>query len=323
VDEVGEEAQARRKIALPLLLRVRSFGLVKSCINKVCNGICIDFFLINIIMRLVVQIVKAQLNSGEEIMRAHTFTTVFISTLLVACSGNHSLDQSTITFQQGYAGYSGTTDTYLKIGEPSLGDQVAVWIDGDHPLQPGVHGVLRFEIFGNMPNRIPLGSSIASATLTLKTSWWDTAKGDGGQFHRLLVPWNETSTWSSFVNGVQADGVEASVAASAFAGTGAILRPEPYLQQGDPIILDVTADVSAWSEGVANYGWAILPLPNADDGWGFWSSEYSNVVERPILVVEVMPEPSSLGLLGLIAGGLGLLVLVSGGIFFTRRIFMV
>jgi hypothetical protein len=204
-----------------------------------------------------------------------------------------STPSETLTFQQGNNGFFGSYDTHLRGGWPNAaGPGDIVYTDypkptDSNPVQHGFHALLRFDIIGNNEGQIPLGSSIVSAKLTLVTgSLSRQAHGDGGQFHRMLMPWNESSTWNSFVNGVQADGAEAAVTITAVAGSPSL---QPNLLPGS-ISFDVTDDITVWAEGAPNYGWAILPWPNGYDGWGFWSSAYFNMSERPRLEVVTMPD---------------------------------
>jgi hypothetical protein len=107
----------------------------------------------------------------------------------------------------------------------------------------------------------------------------------------MLQPWTDTlATWNTFgPNGIQPDGVMAALTPTAVAGNPGL---DPDVQ-GTINTYEVTPDVQAWANGSrANYGWAILPWPNGNNGWGIRSSEWSNFVypleperERPRLRV--------------------------------------
>jgi hypothetical protein len=106
-----------------------------------------------------------------------------------------------------------------------------------------------------------------------------------------LQPWTDTAvTWNSYgINGIQPDGIVAATTPTVVAGN-ASLDPDV---QATINTYEVTADVQAWANGTRqNYGWAILPWPGGNNGWGIRSSEWSNFVypdeperERPRLRV--------------------------------------
>jgi hypothetical protein len=107
------------------------------------------------------------------------------------------------------------------------------------------------------------------------------AQGDGGQFYALLQPWDaNTTTWNSWTNGIQADGVKAALSPTAVAGNS---TGDPNVQGGYHAI-DLTADVRAWVSGsLANNGWVVIPWTNGNDGWGINGSESVTERDRPQL----------------------------------------
>lgn len=167
------------------------------------------------------------------------------------------------TFEQGQDGYTGTTDTNLLEATPetSYGDTGSVTVDTSE--QDGsAQALLRFgSLIGSGSAQVPLGATIEGATLTLET----VDEGSGGTFHRMLVGWDETSTWGSFGgDGVAADGVEAVSSADAQVGP----------VSGGTTTVDVTASVQAWADGELNLGWVVLPL--GENGWDFATAESDN-----------------------------------------------
>jgi hypothetical protein len=106
----------------------------------------------------------------------------------------------------------------------------------------------------------------------------------------MLVPWSDaTATWNSMTNGIQADGVEASVAAdSVFMPSGTSVAPLTTT--------DVTASVQAWANGAANDGWVLLST--GSDSWGFSSCEGTGPPVLTVTYTNSTPEPSTLVLLG-------------------------
>jgi hypothetical protein len=178
-----------------------------------------------------------------------------------------------VVFQEGFFGYGGTLDTDLRFGNPGAdrGGEMVVLVDG---LDAGgaVHGLLWFQnIFGTDPGQIPLGANILSATLRLHTQ---NGSVDSVRLHRMVIPWSESDTWNSFVNGINADGTQAAAVFDAAFVHNTV---------NTNVQVDVMASLQAWAAGASYYGWALLPTGN--DGYSFTSSEGASE-NRPMLVVE-------------------------------------
>jgi len=215
------------------------------------------------------------------------------------------------TFQKGVDGYIGTWDTYLSEFEPDIphGNDRFVMVDSGAPtVSLREDGLLWFaHIFDNDEGPIPLGSTILSATLTLNVGDSGLDK-TGATVHRMLGEWYESAdTWNIWGDGnpphnnegaIQADGIEA------------VATPDAYVPEGDPLPdplgINVTVSVQAWSDGNDNYGWVFLAKPISPYGWKFYSSDEANISLRPHLEVTYIPvpEPGTILLLGL--GGLAL-----------------
>jgi len=210
---------------------------------------------------------------------------------------------ATLSFQQGANGYSGTADTTLVSSDPDTahGSDDFVSIDASDGGSPN-HVLLRFDnLFGNGPGQIKSSDTIVSAKITFTVS----SAGSGVNFHDQLQPWNEaTITWNSAVNGIQANGVEASVLP--FLSLGAN-NGGSNIPSGVPLLADVTTSLQAAQAGtVPGYGWALLPfMPNGTNGLDFQSREAFMLAERPLLTVEVTPVPEP-GTYALLLGGLAL-----------------
>ena len=184
------------------------------------------------------------------------------------------------TFQEGTAGYTGTEDTTLNEGTPatSYGSATEVRTDADAGGNLE-QGLIRFDnIFGSGPGQIPLGSTINSASLTIEVTG-ASAGGANIDLHRMLVNWTEASTWNSMTGGLQRDDVEASSTIDATVSDPTNL--------GQETITGLAATVQAWSDGAANYGWAVFN--DNTNGWDFASSEFATVGLRPVLTVDFTP----------------------------------
>ena len=191
------------------------------------------------------------------------------------------------SYRDGVAGYMGTRDTDVRLTTPdeSFGDNPELLMNGafGNPSGP-LQGLLRFEgLIGFAPGQIPAGSMVESATLTLSiVSNPNTA--DTVHLHRLLVPWEESSTWNSLAGGILVDGLQALTAADAS------FDPNPSNAAGnDPSLrtVDVTQSVRAWVNGAANHGWALI-MSGANES-RVHSSESANLQSRPLLTVRFIP----------------------------------
>lgn len=203
-----------------------------------------------------------------------------------------------VTFRQGLNGYAGGAETelYSLAASTPQGSNLEVSIDADNG--GGVsQGLLGFgAIIGNGPNQIPPDATINSATVSFQI----TSAGSGLNFHRMLSPWTEAgATWDNFAGGIQADGIEASVAPTLSIGGN---NGGSNVLSG-PLSVNLTADVQAWANGSPNNGWAILPfIPGGTNGIDFVTKEGAPVLGfpdgGPTLVVDFtpVPEPASLGL---------------------------
>ena len=198
---------------------------------------------------------------------------------------------SSIVVQQGLNGYAGTTDTRIASTiSTSNADAETVGTDYSDINTPISQTLLKFDsIVGNGVGQIPVNSRVDDAVLNL-TSATGNAVGHGGMFHRMLTNWTENTTWSTLVDGVATDGVEAATAISTQAGNSS-LNPLAQAGRND---FEVISDLQAWTRGTANYGWMIEPWLSGTDDWSFSSSEYAaNPAYRPKLEVYFTELPNN------------------------------
>ena len=168
---------------------------------------------------------------------------------------------TTLSFQQGVAGYTGAQDTMVRSADATgnYGAFDFISVDGDDGspgLQPN-HGLLRFDaVFGAGAGQVQPGDTIVSATITLNV----TNPGSGMSVYDLLIDWAQgTATWAGLGAGVQADGVEAAATPLAVFGANTSAENVPT----GTLVIDVTASLQAVQAGsLPGFGWALLPFTN-------------------------------------------------------------
>lgn len=180
-----------------------------------------------------------------------------------------------VTFQNGVDQYGGTIDTEIWALAPTTFLESNPNASSDADNDGGESQVLiRFEsIFGDGPRKIPMGARVVAARMFV--SAFD--QGTTVNLHRMLVPFSPSATWNSMVDGVSADGCEASRHKDSFT-FGKIAA------NSSVVVFDVTDTVQAWSSGLANHGWVFINT--GGNGWDFYASEFDDVKQRPQLVVE-------------------------------------
>jgi len=168
-----------------------------------------------------------------------------------------------------------------------------MWIDARAQFTTEEAQVLmRFDnIIGTQPGQIPPGATVVSAELLLTIV--DT--GHGSPLFRMLRPWNEQGeSWLSFNGvGIQINDVDAR---STFESQFGVQSVNGTTQEGQ-ITVGVTADVQAWADGEANYGWGMVSWDQdlnpdwnrGNNGLALRPSEAPIVSERPRLRVIWVP----------------------------------
>ena len=187
-----------------------------------------------------------------------------------------------LRFRQGLNGYAGCVDTMLRMATPTTNESAAVLLSADLDTDAATAGnqpaqiLVRFDnLFGTAAGRVPLNATIISAKLSMWTgSGPSDVSNNLASIHRMLIPWSDTDTWDSLVNGVDADDTEAALSNS---------FTQSLTLGNAPVVLDVTADVAAFLAGAPNRGWVIHDT--GIDGWTAASSENATVTSRPTLQI--------------------------------------
>jgi hypothetical protein len=145
--------------------------------------------------------------------------------------------------------------------------------------------LVRFDnLFTGGENVIPVGATIINAELLIRTGIVANDQSNTStSLFRMVVGWDESSTWDGLVDGITANGTEAALTVDG------ILFPTT---RNSLLAFDVTATVQAWASGEVNHGWALLA--NGTDGWRIISSEGATAALRPMLsVTYLVPEPNA------------------------------
>ncbi len=199
-----------------------------------------------------------------------------------------SANADVLTFRQGVNGYTGATDLTLYKELPdnnyATGSNIQV---GDLGAYNEKHTLLGFDnLFGNGINQIPLGSTINSATIFVSNV--AVTVPATGTVHRMNVPWSDlVSTWNSMNGGINN------------APLGEYESTPSYAGPLSGFLWDVAPIIQDWSNGVPNFGIAVLPTGGL---LGFRSSDNGFVLQRPLLTIDFtpVPEPTSLAMLSVL-----------------------
>jgi hypothetical protein len=180
-----------------------------------------------------------------------------------------------LSFQNGVDGYRGTVDSEIWALAPHTMLESNPNASSDANNDGGESQVLiKFnDIFGEREGQVARLSRIVSAKLMV--SAFD--QGTTVNLHRMLVPFSKTATWFSMIDGVSADGFEASRHKDSFT-FGKIAA------NSSTVIFDVTDTLQYWSSGHPNHGWVFLNT--GGNGWDFYASEFEDIKQRPKLTVE-------------------------------------
>ncbi len=185
------------------------------------------------------------------------------------------IGNTTVTFQDGVSGYTGTRDTYIYHVSPTTvrgAENLIIQDKNPSNVPPDERtSLLRFDL-----SSIPANSTIVSAQL----DFYVDSEGQGFDMFRMKVPWDEaTASFTSIGNRhFIPEGVDAEIAIDTeWPGVDGYVGP---------ITVSVpAATISDWVNGVmTNNGWLMVSAHN-DDGVQLRSSEHATVSSRPLLTV--------------------------------------
>jgi len=195
----------------------------------------------------------------------------------------------TCTFQQGFDGYVGTTDTTLVDWLPDVNNGSAEILDTVRDRR--TVSLLRFDL-----SSIPSNSAVESAQLSLYLTYSDAGtQTRPAQVHSMLGPWVESeATWNQRAAGQSWTGVGPQAGADYTATSEDSVQTGPA---GTWLTWDVTALVQTWIRHPAtNYGLVLLDPnsyqdpPHGGEFRSYASSEHPTLTWRPQLVVTYNPD---------------------------------
>ncbi len=192
------------------------------------------------------------------------------------------------------------SDTWLQKASPTYnyGAHAQMIVGGDASNNSPIRGLLLIDCIG--ADKVPAGSTISSAQLTLYCESEANASDQSISVHRGLVQFFEGvksgsapgagedgSTWNlRNANGAVAWGAAGGLADTDYASVAT--NSQTITGAGASYTWDIATDVQAWADGTANNGlWVIAPNENTQNSRKrFTSSDGSTAGNRPKLVVE-------------------------------------
>lgn len=206
--------------------------------------------------------------------------------LSVALPANAAPTISTVSLQQGVAGYSGAFDRKISPNGSADGDGadtdtdvVSFFLDGGASALNDTgarQGLLRFD---GVAAAVPAGAKLISATVDMVTNLSTDAQSGGAfNLYRATTAFDSTTTWAS----LGGDGLAGDV--------GEILGSFDRPAVGAPISARADQAVQAWLDGAANLGFGIRS-DRTTDGWSPNTTGAATIANRPKLTINYTLDP--------------------------------
>ncbi len=192
--------------------------------------------------------------------------------------------ESIPTFQNGVAGYTGCTDSYMSAGAPTTnyGTNTKLFACGyaDQGAGNRIRPILKFDV-----SSIPTSTTISSATLFVYS--YDTAQVRGSFNFYGLYPVTRSWTESQVTWNIAATGINWTTPGGDYTATTADATAYKQASAGVWYAFDVTGRVQGWvTTPAGNYGWVLkVTDENQHNQDYFTSSNNTDTIHRPRLVV--------------------------------------
>lgn len=189
-----------------------------------------------------------------------------------------------VDFQRGLNSYAGCVDTFIDSSTPTTDNSAATSLvaDLDFSVYPTISRtrqvLVKFDV-----STIPSNATVIGAYLTI----YINTEGKMIALHKLLTPWDGSSTYNSLTNGISLNGVDAVASAEATIGVAASSQGIDGYIGFIRINLNVNT-VQDWvTNSVNNHGYVIVnSLTDATgDGLQIDSSESTTQARKPKLTI--------------------------------------
>jgi hypothetical protein len=222
-------------------------------------------------------------------------TRQMLSALIAAgmisiCAPAHAVIISTVTFQNGTDGYTGTFDRRMTAsgsgntnGSLINTDAASYFIDGGSSALNDAgaqQALIRFDNFVG-GSGVPANATIISAKVEVTTNGTSNSQSGGAHnIYRLTTGFDSTSSYASPFGG---NGLAGDV--------DQILGSFDAPAQNTPISARVDKAVQGWVNGGTNLGFGIRS-DRSTDGWSIHSTGSATVANRPKLIVDYTTDPT-------------------------------
>lgn len=186
--------------------------------------------------------------------------------------------ETTLTLQQGSAGYAGCEDTHIYLYDPNNLDNYTktTFMVG---YKQQYAGLLRFDL-----SAVPYGATVSSATLQVYATGWSGANISVSPYVILRPVALSQATWNQAANGNlwALAGCNDTVTDRRATAESTFTTSGLYKWYS----LDVTGAVQEWVNGtLANNGWLLRQPGSTTSSFNFASADNGTLAQRPKLVV--------------------------------------
>ena len=210
-----------------------------------------------------------------------TVFAIALATFFVADASG--ITTTTVSYQEGTDGYTGTVERRIGRAETEQGDDpvdttaASFYLDGGPTASDRKDLLIRFD-----NTSIPQDAVILSADITVVTSSVTSNNISAGAYnvYSLNTPFSSTETFDGYTGGNGLDG-----------GTTTILGSFDGMDNsGEPVSARVDRELQAVANGATSYGFGVRS-DRSGDGWSYHTSVSSETSLRPTLNVTYTTDP--------------------------------